>query len=141
MWRSFVNRLIRFVIPICSTIAFASILISELVFTRSDSLFVMLNIIGFALSIVGYNLFALHLIQAILSRQKQKKQDEWANRELGFLLQQTDRMESHQKDMYKLHHDLRNHMGLVDTMLLEGRSKEAALYLRSLLEKLPGGDL
>ena len=46
------------------------------------------------------------------------------------------RARKHEERVYRLHHDIKNHLGVVYSMLEDGRNKEAELYLEKLRSEL-----
>lgn len=82
------------------------------------------------------NIMVWRVTSAIYNRLLQSKDFELKKNELKNAILLAEQLAEYEENIYKVHHDLKNHLGVLSSMLEDGQRQEALVYTQKLRRTL-----
>jgi hypothetical protein len=82
------------------------------------------------------NIMVWHVTSDIYNRLLQGKDFELKKNKLQNAILLSEQLAEYEENIYKVHHDLKNHLGVLGSMLEEGQQQEALVYTKKLRQTL-----
>ena len=127
---------IRWLFPALSSIVLLSCLASYISagMYRSVNLTLLTGLI--VLLFLLLNMMVWQVTSDIYSRLLQGKDFDLKKNELRNAILLSEQLAEYEENIYKVHHDLKNHLGVLGSMLEEEQQKEALVYTEKLRQRL-----
>lgn len=101
---------------------------------KNASLTVLIGLI--VLSFLLLNIIIWRVTSSIYKRLLQQKDFELKKNELKNAILFSEELTVHEESIYKIHHDMKNHLGVVYSMLEDGQQSEALEYTEKVRQSL-----
>ena len=131
-------KMLRRLVPSLTVLIFLFILVT-LIYTgmfRDRNACILMALL--TISLLLYNVSAWRLTSSLFQGLSRRKDWEISKKRYENMIALSKQAAEHEENVYKLHHDIHNHLGVIYSMLAEGQDGKAAEYTRKLLKPLEG---
>ncbi len=128
---------IRWILPAVSVVALS--LQSGLLAsgpTRSPRIFILF--MALVLLLILLNFFVWRAVGHVFQRLSLSEEKALQKRRMEQIVRLSGQVRSHEEKVLRIHHDLKNHLGVLDSLLRDGRTGQAGGYIdriRAFLER------
>lgn len=91
-------------------------------------------------SMAVLNVCTWRIVENVFDRVSRQKEADRQKQQMENIIRLSLHTQEHRERVFKIQHDLKNHLSVVHSMLLDGNSEQAREYIRELRLSLPAKD-
>lgn len=132
MNKRFTLRQMRILYPVLTVVVILSCLASFFYARMYESRTLTLLVVVIVILFVFLNIIVWMVTSKILKRLRRSKEFELQKQSMENAILISGKMAEHEENIYKVHHDMKNHLSILYSMLEDGQDRDALDYSRKL---------